>query len=88
MSALEDLKSLEPRMDAIITAIGNDTATAVANAVAPLNQQISDMQAKAATDESDLAAEVGNMTTKVAALETAVGISAPAPAAPAEPAAQ
>lgn len=83
MPALDDLKALEPRLDAVIAAIGNDTATAVANATAPLNQQITELQAAAATAESNLAAEVATMGGKVASLETAVGITPPAPAQPA-----
>lgn len=83
MAALDDLKSLEPRLDAIIAAIPNDTATAVSSATATLNAQIASLQAAATQSETELATEVANITPKVAALETAVGITPPAPAAPA-----
>lgn len=81
MSALDDLKALGPRLDAVLAAVSTDTATAVAAAVAPLNDQIASLTAAAAQSETDLSGEVGVMTPKVAALETAVGIPAPAPAA-------
>lgn len=85
MPALDDLKALEPRLDAVIAALSTDTATAVAAAVAPLNEQIATLQADATTSEAALATEVGNITPKVVALETGVGITFTPPAAP-EPA--
>lgn len=81
MAALDLLKALEPRLDAIATAAGTDIATAVANAVAPLNQQISDLQAAADQTESDTTAEAGVLGGKVATIETALGITPPAPPA-------
>lgn len=80
MSALDDLKVLDTRLQAVAAATPNDTATAVANAVAPLNEQITALNAAAATAESDLAAEVTALTPTVVALETAVGITFTPPA--------
>lgn len=87
--ALDKLKALEPRLDAIAGAIGTDTATAVAAATAPLNQQIAGLQAAATQTEADASAEADIITGKVAAIEPLVGIAPPAPpadAAPADPA--
>ena len=78
MAALDDLKALGPRLDAVAAAIGTDTATAVANATAAANQQISTLEATATQAETDLANEVTDLTAKVATLETAVGITPPA----------
>lgn len=80
MPALEDLKALEPRMDAVIAAIPNDTATAVAAAVAAKDEQIDALQTAASEAESALAAEVANITPKVVAMETGVGITFTPPA--------
>jgi hypothetical protein len=80
MAAIDDLKALEPRLDAVIAALNTDTATAVANAVAPLNEQIASLQSAATNSEAALATEVANITPKVVALETGVGITFTPPA--------
>lgn len=83
MAAIDELKALEPRLDAIAAAIGTDTATAVAAAVAPLNEQITTLTAAAAQTEADTSAEAGVLSTKIGVIETNVGITAPTP--PADP---
>lgn len=88
MAALDRLKALEPRLDAVIAAQNTDTATAVAAAVAPLNEQITQLQAAAAQSETDLGNEVDSvLTLKVVALETGAGITFAPPADP-EPVAE
>ncbi len=77
MTAIDKLKALEPRLDAIAAAIGTDTATAVANATAPLNAQITDLQAQVAQTETDVSAEADTLAAKVSTLEPLVGISPP-----------
>lgn len=74
MAAIDDLKALDTRLQAVAAAIGQDTATAVAAAVAPLNTQISTLQGELTANESNLAAEVSALTPTVVALETAVGL--------------
>lgn len=81
MSALDDLKGLGTRLSAVLAAQSTDTATAVANAVGPLNEQISSLTAAAAQSESDLAAEVASLTPTVVGLETGVGVTFTPPAA-------
>lgn len=83
MAALDTLKALEPRLDAIAAAIGTDTATAVANAVAPLNAQIATLQSAATQTESDTQAEADTLTAKVAVIEPLVGITPPVTDTPA-----
>jgi hypothetical protein len=84
MSALDDLKALGPRLDAILAALPADVATAVAAqkaadaaAVTAAQDALTAAQAAATQAESDLAAEVATLTTKIAALETAAGVQPP-----------
>lgn len=78
MAALDELQALAPRLDAIITAVGTDTATAVANATAALQQQLADATATATKTESDTQAAADVLTAKVSTLETNLGIAPPA----------
>lgn len=88
MSALDDLKALGPRLDAILAALPADVAAAVAaqkaadaDAVTAAQDALTAAQAAATQAESDLAAEVTVLTAKIAALETAAGVQPPAPPA-------
>lgn len=81
MSGIDDLKALGPRLDAI------QAKASTANA--DLTAQIAQLQGDAMARESELEAVVGDTTSKVSAIETALGITQPAaaePEAPAEPA--
>lgn len=80
LASLDELQALGPRLDAIKAAIGTDTQTAVAAAVAPLNEQITNLAAAAQAQESQTSAVASDLTDKVAGIETALGIAAPASA--------
>ena len=88
MSALDDLKALGVRIDAVTAALPADIATAVqaqkdadAAAVKTAQDALAAAEAAATQAESDLAAEVTDLTAKVTALETAAGIPSTPPAA-------
>ena len=84
MAALDDLKALAPRLDAAIAALPADVATAVAAQKAADDAAVTDAQSALAAAQNDatqaevaLQATVGDLTTKVAALETAAGVQPP-----------
>lgn len=80
MSALDDLKTLGPRIDAVTASLDTDIAAKVAAATDPLNAEIANLTGAAMAQESDTQAVAIDLMDKVSALETAAGVSAPAPA--------
>ncbi len=89
MAALDDLKALGPRLDAVIAALPADVANAVAAqkaaddaAVTDAQNALATAQSDAATAESNLASTVTDLTAKVASLEAAAGVQPPAPPPP------
>ncbi len=81
MAALDDLKALGPRIDAVTAALPADVANAVAAqkatddaAVSAAQSALTTAQNDATTAESNLAAEVTDLTGRVTALETAAGV--------------
>lgn len=87
MAALDQLKALGPRIDAVTAIIGaTDVAGAVAQATAPLTAQIKQLQQDADAKETAAQAVATSLTTSVGALEAAangVAQQQPAPATPA-----
>lgn len=74
MAAIDELKALSPRLDAI--------KATVANVTGPLQQQVVDLQAAAAAQESQTEAVASDLTGKVSDIEAALGINQPAAAEP------
>lgn len=92
MSALDDLKLLGARIDAVTASLPGDVATAVAAqksaddaANAATVQALADANAAATQQETQLQAVVTDLTAKIVALETAAGIPAATPVSPPPP---
>jgi len=84
MSALDTLTALEPRLDALLALVPTDIAAAVAAQkaadaadVQAAQDALAQAQADATTKEASLQAVADALTTKVAALETALGAQGP-----------
>lgn len=82
MAALDNLKALGARIDAVTALLPTDIAAAVkaqadadAAAITAAQDALATAQAAAVQAETDLATEVSDLTTKVAALEKAAGVT-------------
>lgn len=73
--ATDALRALAPRIDAVANAVSTDTATAVAAAVAPLNEQINTLQGEATNVENEVAGIAGDLGNRLAAVEQKLGIT-------------